>query len=630
MTVPVQTPIIAYTGNGIATVFTTPFRIILEADLTVEVAGVVMTSGFTIVGLGDDEGTITFTTPPAAGAQILMYRQVALERDIDYQNNGDFTSSTVNADFDRIWMALQDVGDKGTRAIHYPVEEIGTDGTLPIAAVRASNVLGFDDTGKQTMVPIGSQLGAGDLRFDTFPAGISFTPDVTTQLTLSRAPISKGNCWVYWDGTPQLDFTLSGNTLIFPTPIPTGISNVYVRIGTTLSLNTPAQGSVTDDSIAPGTALYDIVFSNLRKYGAKCDGVTDDSAAFATALAFLQSHGGGSLYVPGHTILNGDFAYTFAGAADSLRIWGPGPEIAKLDWHSAGGITFNYLGAFNSVQMVDLSLVTKTTGGSTAVKLVQTSAGISDPGNSALNIFQNVLLHGSSGFGAGHVDYWGNGIVVRGVSNINFTNVQITGPTITPYSTLGVGIDIAGTAALIPVVYNLVGCTFNLLNLGIVYGAFLQGFTCTNSNFTGCAIGIAVPAGITGLVQMIVTNSQFNCSTALNVLSEVVGIQFNNNLLLIPNPGSGLIINPSHTNTICNNIFTPAAFGGVENGIVIGVTAATSGSMITGNIFWFMGSAAIDLLAGSQNVSVQSNKYLNCAANVVDNGTGNTIGGGTP
>lgn len=309
MTVPQQNPIASYTANGLtAGPFTFPFRILDSEDLKVSLGGVVVSdSTYTITGIGEDEGSITFASIPNAGVSIVLYRQVALERLTDYQFNGDFRAVTVNADFDRIWMALQDTADTADRAVRYPVTEFGTDGELPVSTVRAGTVLGWDPNGAQTLYPLPSSLGAGDLRFDTFSSGSGFTPDVTTQLVLSRSPINKANCWVYWDGVPQLDFSVAANILTFPTPIPTGVSNVYVRTGTTLSLGLPAQGSVTDDSIAAGTKLFVRINNEVSltdpAFGARMDGTTDDSVAFNAAVAYCTAHNV-SLWVPdGHCML---------------------------------------------------------------------------------------------------------------------------------------------------------------------------------------------------------------------------------------------------------------------------------------------------------------------------------------
>lgn len=113
MTVPVQTPTITYIANGAtAGPFAFPFKIMQADDLQIFLNGTRQTSGFTVTGIGNDSGgDVTFGSIPAAGTTILIKRYIPLERVLfDYQTNGDLLAKTINNDFDRIWMALQDVG----------------------------------------------------------------------------------------------------------------------------------------------------------------------------------------------------------------------------------------------------------------------------------------------------------------------------------------------------------------------------------------------------------------------------------------------------------------------------------------------------------------------------------------
>ncbi|EOG7951592.1 phage tail fiber protein [Klebsiella aerogenes] len=108
MSVPNQTPYNIYTANGLTTVFTYEFYIISASDLQVSINGDVVTSGYTVAGVGNkDGGDITFLTPPANGAVVMLERVVPTYRLTDYQDNGDLLADTVNKDFDRIWMAIQ-------------------------------------------------------------------------------------------------------------------------------------------------------------------------------------------------------------------------------------------------------------------------------------------------------------------------------------------------------------------------------------------------------------------------------------------------------------------------------------------------------------------------------------------
>lgn len=104
-----------YAANGITTAYTIPFLLIEAGDLQVYVNGVLVTSGFTITGLGNPSSTITFTVAPSGG--LLLNLNVPFQRLVDYQENGDFLASTVNRDFDRIWQALKQLLRVSTRAL---------------------------------------------------------------------------------------------------------------------------------------------------------------------------------------------------------------------------------------------------------------------------------------------------------------------------------------------------------------------------------------------------------------------------------------------------------------------------------------------------------------------------------
>ena len=104
-----------YAANGVTTSFTIPFLLIGSGDLKVYLNDLEVTSGFTITGTGLPQSTITFLVAPSG--ILLLQLSVPFERLNDYQENGDFLSSTVNRDFDRIWQALKQLLRYSTRAL---------------------------------------------------------------------------------------------------------------------------------------------------------------------------------------------------------------------------------------------------------------------------------------------------------------------------------------------------------------------------------------------------------------------------------------------------------------------------------------------------------------------------------
>lgn len=162
MSVPQQNPITASTANGVSTVFGFDFYVDAEGDLVVQVDGLSKTLNvdYTVTGTGvSSGGSVIFNTAPGNGALVTIYRDTPLERQDDFQTAGDLQADVLDRQFDRLWQALQEIfgGSKGSpTALRVPNGE--SVDPLPVAAVRANRLVGFDSLGR----PIAVLPGAGD------------------------------------------------------------------------------------------------------------------------------------------------------------------------------------------------------------------------------------------------------------------------------------------------------------------------------------------------------------------------------------------------------------------------------------------------------------------------------------
>ena len=145
-----------YTATGGETTFDYTFEIAASGDLAVERNGVVLpTSHYSVAGAGtEDGGTITLSGtyyPSGATADDtwVLYRNMSLTRAADYQVAGDFRAATVNADFDRLWQATQQLARQNLYSLAFPISDtLATgDNNIPAAADRASMFLAFDAAG---------------------------------------------------------------------------------------------------------------------------------------------------------------------------------------------------------------------------------------------------------------------------------------------------------------------------------------------------------------------------------------------------------------------------------------------------------------------------------------------------
>ena len=158
-----------YTATAGQTVFAYSFEVIQKEDIAVEQNGTLLSEGtdFTLSGVGNDNGgNVTLTTGATAGDIITIYRDMALERETDYQASGSFLADDVDDDFDRLWLALQQEKSKSDLAIRAPINDTALSSSnteLANVNTRANKVLGFDNDGLLSYVNV--NLAAGDFKY---------------------------------------------------------------------------------------------------------------------------------------------------------------------------------------------------------------------------------------------------------------------------------------------------------------------------------------------------------------------------------------------------------------------------------------------------------------------------------
>ena len=142
---PVQVIFNAYTANGATTVFPYGFLITAEEDLQVSVAGVVVTTGFTVSGVGDEGGgSVTFSVAPLNGQKVLLELFPILKRTTDYQQFGDWLATVANLDFDRLVLMMQRAFRDITQSLRLEVDS-SASALLPTPV--ANKALFWNSTG---------------------------------------------------------------------------------------------------------------------------------------------------------------------------------------------------------------------------------------------------------------------------------------------------------------------------------------------------------------------------------------------------------------------------------------------------------------------------------------------------
>ena len=115
MTVSTTTNKVNYIGNGVATTFAIPFPFLEKEHLTVrQLLNDIQTerTDWTVSG-----GNMVFETAPADGAQILIMREVPLTQETDYRENEILPAETLERNFDKLTMQVQQLKEQSDRAL---------------------------------------------------------------------------------------------------------------------------------------------------------------------------------------------------------------------------------------------------------------------------------------------------------------------------------------------------------------------------------------------------------------------------------------------------------------------------------------------------------------------------------
>lgn len=319
MTVSVQAPYTVSIANGLTTVFPYTFKLLSADDLLITLNGVEQTTGFTVSGIGAGAGgNVTFSVAPASGVIVGLERDPELNRITDYQQFGKIDADILDADIDRIWLALQYLKQLSSTSIKLPFSTASEQTINKTSAERANSLLSFDAAGNISITALSAiptAVVAGSFTVDTFSGN-----GVQTAFTLSRDPGVIGNTLVFIGESyvQHDDYSVSGATLTFDTAPLIGTDNIEVRQSVALTVGSPSDGTVSRDSLTESLQRKtDSIYATPLEFGAIGNGVANDTSALQTAAA-----SGRHVELPeGHTFLfNSDLLLV----TDFQRFGGPG------------------------------------------------------------------------------------------------------------------------------------------------------------------------------------------------------------------------------------------------------------------------------------------------------------------
>ncbi|MFK4647228.1 hypothetical protein ABIF96_005802 [Bradyrhizobium ottawaense] len=311
MTIATQTSRVSYSGDGSTTSFSVPFKFLSNSDLvvlTMDASGNIATQTFgtnyNVSGAGVDAGgTVTMTVAPPVGYTLVIYRDPPTTQTTSYNNNDPFPAKSHETALDKLTMLVQRLSSRVGRAVLLKETSTYSNLLLPepssgLALQWRADGLGLENA--TPAVPVGS-----------FALASQSQAEVGTSNTVLQTPLRniQANAANNWNTPP----TLPTRTALAAATIHTNVQYVLCAAATTngdgnpeifgrIATPSPVKSYHVQSADGAWWAPTGRVM-NLKAWGCRIDGSTDDTTAFKDAIAYQIStqrvlfHPGGVLKI---------------------------------------------------------------------------------------------------------------------------------------------------------------------------------------------------------------------------------------------------------------------------------------------------------------------------------------------
>jgi hypothetical protein len=339
---------LTYNADSSTASFTFNFEIADTNSIEVYVDNVLksISSDYSVTFNSGDSGTgsVVFTSAPSASSTIILKRDTSIVRESDFQTSGSFLASTVNAEFDRLTQAIQEVDDKVEHRVirveHF--DSAPTDFTLPTS--RANQYLKFDSSGDivvadsfegSTITTSGNVSVGGNLAVTgtLSLASLSVSGNISGTLTTAAQPniTSLGTL----SALTVDNINLNGNTVVSDT------GTLAIDDNTTVNGTIVASGAITGSTLT-GT-LQTAAQSNITSLGT-LSALTVDNIQLNGNTIVSDT---GTLAIDDNTTVNGSLTATTLGgtlstaAQTNITSVGTLSSLAVSGSTSLDGVTIN-------------------------------------------------------------------------------------------------------------------------------------------------------------------------------------------------------------------------------------------------------------------------------------------------
>ena len=252
MTVSTTTNKVVYIGNGIAASFAIPFPFLEKEHLKVrQLLNDVQTerTDWTVSG-----GNMVFETAPADGAQILIMREVPLTQETDYRENEILPAETLERNFDKLTMQVQQLKEQSDRALLLDV--FSEDDPNEFVKDFKNAVA----TAKNASVEAGNQAQAAAEQADRATAAAARTDwvDLDSEQTITATKTHNANAEDFSSNVyaPFIDFSVNSELCarIAGGKQKNGTNSVAILQAWNNGLNAALSANISDDGTMYGIA----------------------------------------------------------------------------------------------------------------------------------------------------------------------------------------------------------------------------------------------------------------------------------------------------------------------------------------------------------------------------------------
>jgi len=268
---------VSYSGNGVTTDFSFPYKFLADEDLIVtliDADGVettqVLNTDYTVSGEGTASGTVAMVTPPTSTETLLIVRELEITQEVDYITGGPFPAETHEGALDRLTMIAQQLS-RGVD-LSLKISEADSEGVSTLLPPpESNNYIKWNATGtgfENTTGTVDFQ-GAAFIETQTLISGqtqVTFTNDITTgSFYLTGPDCDNGRLLAV------VDYTLNTatNTVVLTQSYPAGTNLTLAYYDITESAETGLTGVIAYTTLTDlrGAYTYTDAVAYLKEDG---------------------------------------------------------------------------------------------------------------------------------------------------------------------------------------------------------------------------------------------------------------------------------------------------------------------------------------------------------------------------